>query len=97
MFITSFGEQNITYKCCSNFLIHLCHENEYILWLAGFIEKITEGGPKTPPPIKNFIPEFISLRLEFDSVALPYEKNENQGEEITEYFNSQAFTKTLKK
>src|SRR5690606_32301328 len=24
MFITSFGEQNITYKCCSNFLIHLC-------------------------------------------------------------------------
>ncbi|OTT41548.1 hypothetical protein CAS78_08615, partial [Acinetobacter pittii] len=25
MFITSFGEQNITYKCCSNFLIHLFH------------------------------------------------------------------------
>ena len=25
MFITSFGEQNITYKCCSNFLIHLSH------------------------------------------------------------------------
>ncbi|MEQ1169658.1 Lrp/AsnC family transcriptional regulator, partial [Acinetobacter nosocomialis] len=25
MFITSFGEQNITYKCCSNFLIHLLH------------------------------------------------------------------------
>ena len=23
MFITSFGEQNITYRCCSNFLIHL--------------------------------------------------------------------------
>ncbi|KOR14477.1 hypothetical protein ABW55_13330, partial [Acinetobacter sp. C15] len=21
-----FGEQNITYKCCSNFLIHLCFE-----------------------------------------------------------------------
>jgi hypothetical protein len=26
MFITSFGEQNITYKCCSNFLIHLSIE-----------------------------------------------------------------------
>ncbi|MRA11357.1 hypothetical protein F4T81_12200 [Acinetobacter nosocomialis] len=26
MFITSFGEQNITYKCCSNFLIHLCND-----------------------------------------------------------------------
>ncbi|EPK3151758.1 TPA: hypothetical protein NVL85_002023, partial [Acinetobacter baumannii] len=22
---------------------------EYILWLAGFIQKITEGGPKPPP------------------------------------------------
>ncbi|WP_224970627.1 hypothetical protein [Acinetobacter oleivorans] len=75
---------------------HHDHENEYILSLAGFIEKITEGGPKAPPPIKNFIPEFISLRLEFESVALPDEKSKNQGEEITEYFNSQAFTKTLK-
>src|SRR5690554_2740481 len=27
MFITSFGEQNITYKCCSNFLIHLCRKH----------------------------------------------------------------------
>ncbi len=26
MFITSFGEQNITYKCCSNFLIHLSNK-----------------------------------------------------------------------
>lgn len=76
---------------------HFNHENEYVLWLAGFIEKITEGGPKTPPPIKKFIPEFISLRLEFDSVALPDEKLENQGEEITEYFNSQAFTKKMGK
>ena len=24
MFITSFGEQNITYRSCSNFRIHLC-------------------------------------------------------------------------
>jgi len=61
------------------------------------LKKITEGGPKTPPPIKKFIPEFISLRLEFDSVALPDEKTENQGEEITEYFNSQAFTKKMGK
>ena len=29
MFITSFGEQNITYKCCSNFLIHLFNKD---LW-----------------------------------------------------------------
>ena len=30
MFITSFGEQNITYKCCSNFLIHLSRTS-YVL------------------------------------------------------------------
>ena len=31
MFITSFGEQNITYKCCSNFLIHLSLDNLCLL------------------------------------------------------------------
>ncbi|ENU31418.1 hypothetical protein F991_00561 [Acinetobacter sp. CIP-A165] len=30
MFITSFGEQNITYKCCSNFLIHLFARSQKI-------------------------------------------------------------------
>ncbi len=34
MFITSFGEQNITYKCCSNFLIHL------LLSINGTIGKV---------------------------------------------------------
>ena len=39
MFITSFGEQNITYKCCSNFLIHLswsAEDNEYVGLCAEF-------------------------------------------------------------
>ena len=31
MFITSFGEQNITYKCCSNFLIHLSIEENCLI------------------------------------------------------------------
>ncbi|WP_442892510.1 transposase domain-containing protein, partial [Acinetobacter sp. USHLN143] len=43
MFITSFGEQNITYKCCSNFLIHLSGKAsirrrklpaEHVVWLV---------------------------------------------------------------
>jgi len=34
MFITSFGEQNITYKCCSNFLIHL---------LAHVLDSVIDG------------------------------------------------------
>ncbi len=29
---------------------------EYILWLAGFIQKITEGGPKPPLLSKNIFP-----------------------------------------
>ncbi|WP_343212688.1 GGDEF domain-containing protein [Acinetobacter sp. AG3] len=33
MFITSFGEQNITYKCCSNFLIHLFNRRAWDTFL----------------------------------------------------------------
>ncbi len=76
---------------------HHSMEDEYILWLAGFIEKITEGGPRPPPPIKKYIPEFISLESELDFLSIPKEKVLNEGGEITEYFNSEAFTKTLKK
>ncbi|AJB48793.1 hypothetical protein RR32_11960 [Acinetobacter nosocomialis] len=76
---------------------HHSMEEEYILWLAGFVEKITEGGPKAPPPIKKYIPEFISLESELDFLTVPKEKVLNKGEEITDYFNSEAFTKTVKK
>ncbi|OTL46692.1 hypothetical protein B9Y02_03880 [Acinetobacter baumannii] len=42
MFITSFGEQNITYKCCSNFLIHLCEylNKDSLYKLAQHTEKM---------------------------------------------------------
>jgi hypothetical protein len=48
-------------------------KDEYILWLSGFIEKITEGGPKPPPPIKKFIPEFMSLKTEMDFIFITCE------------------------
>ncbi|MDV7645751.1 hypothetical protein R4646_01995 [Acinetobacter baumannii] len=67
---------------------HYNLKDEYILWLAGFIEKITEGGPKPPPPIKKFIPEFMSLKSELDFLPLNEEKVQNEGKEITDYFNS---------
>lgn len=70
---------------------------EYILWLAGFIQKITEGGPKTPPPIKEYIPEFINLESELDFLTLNLEKNQNNGEEIVNYFNSKHYKATFKK
>ncbi len=52
MFITSFGEQNITYRCCSNFLIHLyIHEwgafkadimqGDY--WISGMVSAYTNA------------------------------------------------------
>lgn len=76
---------------------HFLQEDEYVLWLAGFIEKITEGGPKPPPSIKKFIPEFMSLKSELDIVVIPNEKVENNGEEITDYFNSKLYKSTFKK
>ncbi|MEI1741151.1 hypothetical protein V8P90_16800 [Acinetobacter baumannii] len=72
-------------------------EDEYILWLAGLIEKITEGGPKPPPPIKKFIPEFMSLKSELDFLPLNEEKVQNEGKEITDYFNSKLYKSTFKK
>ncbi|RZG74065.1 outer membrane porin, OprD family, partial [Acinetobacter sp. WCHAc060033] len=38
MFITSFGEQNITYRCCSNFLIHLCERLRFLLANSSYTE-----------------------------------------------------------
>ncbi|MBF8336285.1 hypothetical protein [Acinetobacter baumannii] len=70
---------------------------EYILWLAGFIQKITEEGPKPPPPIKEYIPEFINLESELDFLTLNLEKNQNNGEEIVNYFNSKHYKATFKK
>ncbi|UPU31197.1 hypothetical protein M1L34_05510 [Acinetobacter baumannii] len=72
-------------------------EGEYILWLAGFIEKITEGGPKPPPPIKKFIPEYMSLKYELDFLPLNEEKIQTEGKEITDYFNSKLYKATFKK
>ncbi|MBU0297853.1 hypothetical protein KN525_15165 [Acinetobacter baumannii] len=73
------------------------NKDEYILWLAGLIEKITEGGPKPPPPIKKFIPEYMSLKFELDFLPLNEEKIQNEGKEITDYFNSKLYKATFKK
>ena len=51
MFITSFGEQNITYKCCSNFLIHLSthgYECEPQLGVAGYFLDLAVKNPSNP-------------------------------------------------
>ncbi|MFX4672865.1 hypothetical protein ABTB51_13880, partial [Acinetobacter baumannii] len=46
MFITSFGEQNITYKCCSNFLIHLSFTDAklFLYMVEGIIIQLLSSG-----------------------------------------------------
>ena len=54
MFITSFGEQNITYKCCSNFLIHLYFTD---IKVVEFGEKVIEHHEKTQNEQQTFAPQ----------------------------------------
>lgn len=68
---------------------HYSQEDEYILWLAGFIEKITVGGRRAPPPIKKFIPEMENVKLEFQNQTIREKKKRDHAEEITRYFDSQ--------
>ncbi|WP_228247953.1 hypothetical protein [Acinetobacter haemolyticus] len=37
------------------------HQDEFILWLAGFIEKITIGGKEKLPPLLDTIPAEFNL------------------------------------
>ena len=70
MFITSFGEQNITYKCCSNFLIHL----SYFLDFAEKIRKevkcqlMVTGGFRTAKGMNDALD---SGACEFIGIARP--------------------------
>jgi len=58
MFITSFGEQNITYKCCSNFLIHL--SIAYVNDHQETIKLVEEGKINLEP--------FITQRIQLDDL-----------------------------
>ena len=66
------------------------NKEEFILWLAGFIEKNTEGGVKKIPPRFADIPPDIN----FDSdilKALTRSSKAKSLEDITAYFNSQDY------
>ncbi|MEB3862646.1 hypothetical protein MSG66_01145 [Acinetobacter sp. IK31] len=56
---------------------------EFVLWLAGFIERITTGGQEKLPPIraKVVLPTYVYDET-YPSSANPI----NNGEEIIEYF-----------
>ncbi|MDX8253690.1 hypothetical protein [Acinetobacter pittii] len=73
-------------------------KDEYILWLAGFIEKITDGGPKPPPAIKKFIPEFYSVESDSElDFTLRDKKIKNKGEDKSSHFKSKLFKATYRK
>ena len=70
MFITSFGEQNITYKCCSNFLIHLYGEcitkQEWSTYL--------ETDPTITVDIQNSEEDFL-VSIDEQEFSLWYDRN----------------------
>ncbi|ENW93010.1 hypothetical protein [Acinetobacter dispersus] len=69
-------------------------EGEFILWLAGFIEKITTGGKQYYPPLCNDIPASFICANDLDELLNKHKINTHQ--RIISYFNSQEFADSLK-
>ncbi|MDH2565801.1 hypothetical protein QDT73_00350 [Acinetobacter baumannii] len=73
------------------------NKDEYILWLAGFIERMTTGGETHLPPISKFIPPDFKFNCEFDNTKTPAKSShtDDEGELIINYFKSEAFMKII--
>ncbi len=71
------------------------NEGEYLLWLAGFIERITEGGKTKLPPISKFIPPGFKFSHDSIPVAKAIQKEEH-ADMIISYFKSEDFIKSNK-
>ncbi|GAA5585020.1 hypothetical protein Acal01_00151 [Acinetobacter calcoaceticus] len=70
------------------------NKDEYILWLAGFIERITTGGEAKLPPISQFIPP--DFKFSYEEPPKLSTSIGDDGEMIINYFKSDAFTKIIK-
>ncbi|WP_416201959.1 hypothetical protein [Acinetobacter sp. NIPH 2100] len=66
------------------------NKEEFILWLAGFIEKNTEGGIKKIPPKFADIPPDINFGSDILKAMISFTKAKSS-DDITAYFNSQDF------
>ncbi|MDP7846675.1 hypothetical protein QWI81_16910 [Acinetobacter pittii] len=71
------------------------NKDEYILWLAGFIERITDGGKAKFPPISQLVPQGFSMVNENIPVTTLPVKEEN-AEMIINYFKSDDYIKNNK-
>lgn len=70
------------------------NKDEYILWLAGFIERITTGGETKLPSISQFIPP--DFKFSYEEPPKVSSSTGDDGEMIINYFKSDAFTKIIK-
>ncbi|RZF55867.1 hypothetical protein EXE30_03410 [Acinetobacter halotolerans] len=76
------------------------NEDEFILWLAGFIERITtDGKRKAPPPLRSDIPpEFqFNATQKKDKPLLNIREYSKSVEQIDTYFKSEEYTTGLNK
>lgn len=71
------------------------NEGEYLLWLAGLIERITEGGKPKLPPISHFLPSGFKMSKDSFPVTVAPPKEEH-ADMIINYFKSEDFMKTNK-
>lgn len=71
------------------------NEGEFILWLAGLIERITDGGKAKFPPISQLVPQGFSMVNENIPVTTLPVKEEN-AEMIINYFKSDDYIKNNK-
>jgi hypothetical protein len=75
------------------------NNGEFILWLAGFIEKMTEGGIKKLPPLYKNIPEDFTFTFKEkqtlhqvkDQEIFPKNNISQAHKEIIAYFDSVDF------
>ena len=75
------------------------NEDEFILWLAGFIERITTDGKKRPPPFRRDIPPDFKLNptKQKKKPILNIPEYSKSGEQIKSYFKSEEFLISLNK
>ncbi|EEH69573.1 MULTISPECIES: hypothetical protein [Acinetobacter] len=75
------------------------NEGEFILWLAGFIQRITTDGKRKIPPIRKNIPpefkySFSKEKKKYEAKIPDYSKSE---EMINSYFKSHEFMEIINK
>lgn len=75
------------------------NEGEFILWLAGFIEKITTDGKRKLPPLRKDIPPDFTFSTQKELKKPVTSRNEysQTGEQINSYFKSEEFITAFNK